>query len=149
MHPRQAVRPILDAHSKPDVRQFAYPSQAARHKLLHPCGALGENLIRVPVRSAHDIGNLANVGLRHSFVEQVAHRVDEDPSGCSPAQRLFQLLWHQPEIEALLKGVAGNAAEPLSEGLGIAVLAAGADLRATAYRVPGCVGPLDAGSVAH
>src|SRR5207244_1212005 len=42
-----------------------------------------------------------------------------------------------------------NAAEAFGERLGVAVRAAGADLRATADGVPGGVGPLDGGERAH
>jgi hypothetical protein len=45
--------------------------------------------------------------------------------------------------------VARNAAKPLGEDLGVAELAAGAHLRATTYRVPRSVGPLDRGSITH
>ena len=37
---------------------------------------------------------------------------------------------NQPQVEPLLERVTGHAAEPLGERLGVAVLAAGRDLRA-------------------
>lgn len=42
-----------------------------------------------------------------------------------------------------------DAAEALSEPLGVAVFAARADLGAAANRIPGCVGPLDFGKQGH
>src|SRR5262245_30935189 len=39
--------------------------------------------------------------------------------------------------------------EPLSEGFRVTADAPLADFSATSYRIPGCVGPLDSGMVAH
>ena len=83
------------------------------------------------------------------LVEQVAHRVDEDHLRRAPPQRLRELLRDEPQIEALLVRMAWHAAEPLGERLGVAVLAAGADLRAAADRVPRRVGPLDFRVLSH
>ena len=58
------------------------------------------------------------------LVEEVAHRVDEDHPRPPPAERLLEPLGPEPEVEALLVGVARHAAEPLGERLGVAVGAA-------------------------
>lgn len=50
---------------------------------------------------------------------------------------------HKTKVEALLEGVARDAAEALREALGVAVRAARTDLGASEHRVPGGVGPLD------
>ncbi len=54
-----------------------------------------------------------------------------------------ELLRHEAKIKALFIWVAFDAAEALGKGLGVTVLAAGTDLRATPERVPRRVGPLD------
>src|SRR4051812_1246604 len=82
-------------------------------------------------------------------MEQVAHRVHEDHSRLGPAQRIRELLRDQPNIETLLEWMSLHAPEPLGESLRIAVLAARADLRAPAHRVPRCVGPFDFRIEAH
>ncbi len=80
---------------------------------------------------------------RNLFVEQIAHRVDENHPGLTPPQRLRQFSGNKPQVEALLEGMALHAAEPFSEPFRVAVLAAWTDLRATANRVPCRVSPFD------
>src|SRR6266487_2185501 len=87
---------------------------------------------------------------------KVGHGVDEDQARPPPAQRQLQSLWPELQVEAALVGMAGDAAEALGEGLGVAVSAARADLAAAGDRVPagtgpasGVASPLDAGLAAH
>ena len=55
----------------------------------------------------------------------------------------------EPGREALRDGVARDAPEALGEPLGVAVLAARADLAAPRHRVPSRVAPLDPRDVGH
>src|ERR1035438_6812332 len=103
----------------------------------------------MPLGSDHHRRDCFNVLIRNSVVKEVAHGVDEDHFGCLPAQRLGELFRYQAKIEALLVGMAGDAAKTLGEHFGVAVLASGAYFCATAYGVPGCVGPFDCGVLSH
>ena len=103
----------------------------------------------MPTRVPHDPRDPEDVLVGHGLMKEVAHRVDEDHPGRPPLERLLQLVRNQPDVEAKLEGMPGHATEALRERLRVAVLAPGADLRATADGVPGRVGPLDLGFVAH
>ena len=82
-------------------------------------------------------------------MKQIAHRVDEDLTRPFPAQRLFQLLGYEAQIEAMLKGMSRYATEAFGEHLRVAELAAGAHFRAAPDRVPGRVRSFDSRPVAH
>ena len=90
-----------------------------------------------------------DVTVRHAVVEQVAHRVDENLLGPGPADRVPDLLLHETEVEAKLERMIWDSAKSFGKGFGVAVRATGADLRATAHRVLGCVRPFDFGVVTH
>ena len=95
-------------------------------------GALGQDLVGVPVGLLHDAADGEDIVKRHVLVEEVAHGVDEDPARLGPEEGLGQLVGDEAEVEALLVGMAGHAAKALGEGLGVAMGAAGADLGAAA-----------------
>ena len=145
----QTVRAVLDADAKPDVRQAGHPAQGARQQIVHPLVPLGQHLVDVPICPAHHVADGGKIVGGNVLVKEVTHRVDEDPPRLPPACWFIQLLRNKTEIEPLLERVARNAAKPLGEDLGVAELAAGAHLRATTYRVPRRVGPLDRGSITH
>ena len=146
---RQAVAPILDADPEPHVGQPGQPGELAREQLAEPLMPLREHLERMPRGLLHDPANGRDVLGRHSLLEQVAHGVDEYAPWRPPAERIPELVGDEPEVEALLEGMAGHASEALREGLGVAVLAARTDLHAAADGVPGGVGPLDGAAVTH
>ena len=123
--------------------------QPTFEQLQQPLRPLRQHLIRVPIRRRHHARNGLRIIVRHSRLEQIAHRVHEHQLGRAPSKRLRQLLRHQPQIKPLLIRMSLDPAKPLRKRLGIAVLAPGADLDATADRVPGCVGPFNGGLKAH
>jgi hypothetical protein len=90
--------------------------------------ALREDLEDMPVGRLHHLAHASNVVVRDVVVKKVAHGVDEDFPGTLPANWVRQLLGHEPNVEALLKWVAGNTAKALRKSFGIAVLAPRADL---------------------
>src|SRR5271166_1435096 len=116
---------------------------------MHPVVTFGQNLERVPVRCPHDFANPGDVLGRHRLVEEIAHRIDEYPLWRAPFQRGFQLFGNEPEVEAEFERMPGHSAKSLGKPFGITMLATGADLRATADRIPGSVGPLDFASITH
>ena len=63
--------------------------------------------------------------------------------GFRHVQRQLEALRPEAQVEALLVGMAGHAAEALGERERVAVVAAGRDLGAAGDRVPRRVGPLD------
>lgn len=97
----------------------------------------------MPVRLNHDANDILDVGIGDVGLEKIAHAVDENRSGNSPLKRLGKLIRDQPEIEALLIGMALHSTEPFGKGLGITVLAAWADFGAAAKGIPRRVGPFD------
>ncbi len=76
-------------------------------------------------------------------MKQVAHGVDKNRARPFPLQRQIKSLRPQLEVEALFKRMTRHSSEPFSKGLGVAMLAAGADLGAACDGIPGGVGPLD------
>jgi hypothetical protein len=103
----------------------------------------------MPVGALHSVEHLVDEYARHVLVEQVAHGINEYHAGLAPAQGLLDSLWPQRQIEAKRKGMARNAAKPLREALGVAVIAPATDLSATRYRVPGHVSPFDCATIGH
>lgn len=130
---------IFHTHAHPHIRR---PVEFAIERC-ESIGALGEHLKAVPVRAAHDVEDALDVLDRHIFVEEIAHRVDEDAAGSAPANGVAQLFGNESKIETELKGVALHAAEPLRKRLGVAVHTARTHLGAPAHRIPGGVGPFD------
>jgi hypothetical protein len=63
----------------------------------------------------------------------------------SPRQRLAQLVWTQGEVEPVLKWMAAGTAEPLSDSLRVAVIAAARNFCAPRNGIPRRVCPFDAG----
>lgn len=116
---------------------------------MHPLVPLGQHLVNVPICPAHDVADGSKIVDGNVLVKEVTHRVDEDPPRLPPACWFVQLLRNKAEVKPLLERVSRNPAKPLGEDLRVAELAAGAHLRATTYRVPRGVRPLDRGSVTH
>ena len=112
-------------------------------KLRQPLRSLGEDLERMPRGLLHGAEDLSDEGEGNLLVEKVAHAVHEDRAGLLPCERQFQTLWPKSEVEALLEVVAWNATPALGKNLGIAMLAAGTNLRTTCDRVPGRIRPLN------
>lgn len=103
----------------------------------------------MPIGLAHDSSNRGDVGRRHVFMKQIAHRVNKDLPRSAPSQGLTKFVRHEAEIEALLEGMAGYAAKPLCEGLRVTMLAAWADFGTATDGVPRGVCPLDVRPLAH
>src|ERR1017187_4810570 len=103
----------------------------------------------MPLGFDHHSGNSLDVFIGNTLVKQVAHRIHEDHLGSLPTQRFTELFWDQTKVEALFVRVAGYPAKPLCKYFCITMLAARTDLCATAYGVPGCVGPFDCGVLSH
>src|SRR5262245_60628737 len=103
----------------------------------------------MPVRCHHYSANSNNVGVGDAFVEQVAHRVDEDDPWCSPFQWLCQFLRNYSQIESLFERMPRYSTKSFCEGLRIAVSTAGTDLGTATNRVPGCVGPFNLAICTH
>src|SRR5262249_47434152 len=70
------------------------------------------------------------------------HGIHENHFAGLPLQRFFELLRNEAKVEALLIGMPGDASKSFGKSFSIAVSAAGSDLGATAYGIPGGVGPL-------
>jgi hypothetical protein len=105
--------------------------------------SFGQNLKDMPIGLTHDLRDLQNVTIRNGFVEKIAHGINKYFPWALPAKWLRNLLWHQANVESLLEGMSWNTAKSFRKSFRITVLASGADLRAAAYRIPGCVGPFD------
>jgi hypothetical protein len=71
----------------------------------------------VPVGLDHRLEHLGDVVVGDVLVEEV----DEDIAALAPAERLVESVRPEPECEALLVGMAGDAAPALGERLRVAV----------------------------
>jgi hypothetical protein len=103
----------------------------------------------VPVCFHHRAENGRYEMIGNVTVKEVRHRIDKDSAWLSPAKRQFQALGPEPEVEPLHKGMTPHSSKSFGESLGIAVIATRANLRATRHRVPACVGPFNARTIAH
>src|SRR5713226_915097 len=142
----ETIFSIFDADTPPNVWLTCGELERGIEQPAQAFGALGKDLIGVPVGGDHDFSGSSDVFLRHVFMEEVAHGIDKNHLGSAPAKRLSELLRHQSQIESLFVGMAFNPAEAFRESLRVAMLAAVADLGAAAHGVPGCVGPLNSGT---
>ncbi len=88
------------------------------------------DLEAVPVRAVHDVEDALDVLERHVLVEEVAHRVDEDCLRLLPSQRELEHVRLQRQLEAVAVVRLTHRLQSLRHALGVAVLAAGANLRA-------------------
>jgi len=138
-----AVFFVFDADAPPDVRLLCREFQFGIEQGAETLGALGQDLIRVPIRFGHDGGDVHDVVVGNEIVEEVAHGIDEDHFGLAPAEGFGEFFGNEARVETLLVGMAFDAAKAFGEGFGVAMFAAGADFGAAADGVPGCVGPFD------
>src|SRR6185437_2913586 len=89
----------------------------------------------------------------------VRHAVDEHAPGLSPMQGLLESLWPEPRGERVSSRLVGILNGDLAkvdlaclrrgDRCGVAVVATGRRLRAAGHRIPGRVGPFNAGPIAH
>jgi hypothetical protein len=82
-------------------------------------------------------------------MEQIAHRIDEDHLRLAPEKRLTHPFGAELKVEAIFKRVASYSSKPFRETLGIAIIAASADFRATRHRIPCRISPFNCGSCPH
>jgi len=76
-------------------------------------------------------------------MKEIAHRVDEDHARRAPAERLFQPLRSQRQIEAGLKRMTARSPEPFRKAFRVAMITAGTDLCAAGDWILGGVRPLN------
>ena len=96
----------------------------------------------MPVGLDHDLGDRADIGIRHAGVEKIAHGIHENHLARLPPQGFFELLRNQAKIEALLVGVSGYSSKSLGKGFGITMSASGTDFGTAPHRIPGGICPL-------
>jgi len=136
------VRWRFHGHADPDVPRprFAGMRTVPVEQTLRP---FGQNLEHVMVSAPHDVEHALNECIGNPLVEQIAHAVDEDPAGSTPAQR---------EIKTVrVKSDVGKLASPpaLGHSLCVTELAPRGDLRAASDGIPCGVGPLDRAQFPH
>jgi hypothetical protein len=116
---------VLDAHAPPNVIQFRRKAEFRLKQIPQAFGPFGQDLVGVPIRLGHDLGDQNDVFVGDVLVEQVAHRVDEHHLRLGPKERFGQFLGNQTQVEALLVGMARHAPKAFGERLGVAVGATG------------------------
>ncbi len=115
----------------------------------HEGASLGQNLKDVPVRSFHGIKDTVDELCRDLLMEKVTHRIDEDHAWPLPAERLPYPLGAQCEIKAIFKWMPWDSPPAFCKALGVAIVAAASDLRASGDRIPRRIGPFNCASVRH
>src|SRR5438874_1535460 len=108
-----------------------------------------EDLVDVVVGLRHHIEDLRHVVVPDAFVEEVAHRVEEDDTRLLPLKRVVQPVPPKTKVKALLVGVARDASESFSERLRVAVGAASRHLVAARYGIPCGLSPFDCAGACH
>jgi hypothetical protein len=99
----------------------------------------------MPFGRDHHAADCFDISVGNAGLEEIAHRIHKHELWRAPEEGFGQFLRDQTQVEPLLVGMPLHAAKPLRECLGVAMLAAGADFRAAADRVPGRVGPFNVG----
>jgi len=127
---RNTVPAILYAHTKPDIRKLAYPSELSAKEKTHSFVTLRQNLVGVTLRLPHYLADARDVLDWNVLLEEIAHRVDKDSSRMLPTQGLLELLRHEAQIKALLKWVTARSSKSLRERRRVADLASWAEKRA-------------------
>src|SRR5690606_13643334 len=80
---------VLDAHTHPDVFR-PWEESAQRHESL---GSLGQHLKLMLGAAAHRLKHSLDKVEGNLFMEQIGHRVDEDPPRLPPLERkIYQIL---------------------------------------------------------
>jgi hypothetical protein len=82
-------------------------------------------------------------------VEEIAHAVDEDPSGLTPSKGKIELVWVQRHPESRAVPRIPHGLKTACKTLGVAMLAAGADLRTSGDGIPRGVSPFDRRVITH
>src|SRR6185295_7471460 len=103
----------------------------------------------MPGSAFHDLEDVVDEALRYLLVEQVAHRIDEDPPWLSPAERSVEKVGLKGGSKALAIPGLAHGLKTFRHSFGVAELAARAHLGASGYRVPGGVGPFDGRRLGH
>ena len=118
-------------------------------EVAHPRASLGQHLEDVPVGCLHGVEHSSDVFPWHALVEQIAHGVDEDEPRAPPGPGLIHPFGSKRQVESRLVGVSGDAPKPFGKSFGVAVVAAGAQLRTPGHGVPRALRPLDGGLFGH
>ena len=130
---------MFHGNALPDVgrpRQFVV-------ELGQAFGAFGEDLVAMPVGLVHHVKDFFDETERHVPVVEVAHGVDEDGLGTFPAEREAEGVFVKGDLEAVTVMRVADSLEAVGHALGVAMLAARADLGAPRHGVPSCFGPFD------
>lgn len=142
LQPHRVFR-VFNGHAQPNVWRRQAAAVPAAKISDHEGTALRQHLKCMPVGGFHGVEHGVDKGPGQFFVKKIAHGVDEDAPGLSPIQRLRQAFGPEREVEAVLKGMPGNAAKPLCEALGVTEVAAARYLRAAGDGIPGRVRPFN------
>jgi hypothetical protein len=105
--------------------------------------SLGENLEHMLGALRHGLEYLLDEPKRHVLVKEITHGIHEHESRRPPASRQIEQIILQSNGESVGVTSLTHGLEAQRESLGVAELAAGADLRAACDGIPGCIGPLD------
>ena len=94
---------VLNGNAPPNVRQPCRKLEIVLEQLLHPFGALCEDLVGVPIGDCHHLEGCDDEPIRNVIVEQIRHAVDDDSLGTGPLKRLKQLPRRETDIKSLLE----------------------------------------------
>ena len=141
--------PVLNGHAAPDMRRDRAGSISTSDIPPQPRAAFGQDLKHMPVCRFHRVEHAVDEFHRNALVEQIAHRIHEDHARSFPREWLGEAFGTERDIEPTSEWMTGHAAEALGEPFGVTMIAAPRDLGAARHGVPGGVGPLDPGFIAH
>src|ERR1700733_3658042 len=97
----------------------------------------------MPSRQDHYSDHLLDVLIGYLIVKQITHGIDEDHPWFFPLKRFGKLFWNKSNIKTMFKGMTSHPAKPLGEPFGVAILAAGAYLRAPTDGIPSSICPFN------
>src|SRR4051812_28861332 len=120
---------VFHAHAHPNV---GCPIQG-RRQFYETSTPLGEDLEGMPRTLTHGQKDLLDKGQRHVVVKQVTHRVHKDYAGRLPRSWSIDQIIVRGTRETVRVAWGSHGVESLCHSFRIAVLAAGAHLRASGH----------------
>src|SRR5665213_3609029 len=102
----RSSRRIFDRYTQPDMHRWSFFRIPLAEVVAHEGASLREDLEDMPFGRFHRVEHPGDERVRHLFVEEVAHRVDENHPGPPPCKRLVQPFGSKGQIESVLEGMA-------------------------------------------
>src|SRR2546426_9075470 len=134
---RKAIFAILNAYSPPNIWLLCGETQFCAEKVPHSLRPFSQYLIGMPTRVGHDFSHGDDIIIRYFAMKKVAHRINKYHLRSLPANWLGKLFRYKAQVKTLFIRMTFDSTKTFSKRFGVAASASGADLCASADRIPG------------